>query len=92
MVILLITEDAMIEVLCGVKSIEKRSSQELKICRVWKKLWTDKSKKVECEGRYVLRRDYDNVLKRTLRFKVAKGRGCGRPKKTRRKRWKNRLD
>ena len=83
------TERAMIRVMCGVKLLDQRNSDEL-MDMLGIKESLDRMAKASSMRWYshVLRKEDDNVIVKALNFEVSGSRGRGRPKQ----RWKKQVE
>ena len=75
------TERAMIRVMCGVKLLNRRNSEKL-MDMLGIKESLDRMAKASSMRWYgdVLRKGYENVIVKALKFEVSGSRGRGRPK------------
>ena len=83
MAILRRTERAMIRVMCGVKLVDRRNSEEvMDMLGIQKCLdRMAKASSMRWYG-YALSKDDENVIVKALKFEVRGSRGTGRPKQT----------
>ena len=89
MAILRRTERAMIRAMCGVKLLDRRSSEEL-MDMLGIKESLDRMAKISSIRWYghLLRKEDENVMVKALKFEVSGSRGRGRPKQT----WKKQVE